>query len=50
MADVPAKGANFLYAKRFIEASYGTEKWEKVMHAMSKGVIGAGKDFAGDEA
>ncbi|MGE5299988.1 MAG: hypothetical protein ACM3MB_03370 [Acidobacteriota bacterium] len=37
MAEVMAKGVNFLYAKRFIGANYGTEKWEKIMRSLSRG-------------
>ncbi len=36
MAEVLAKGVNFLYAKRFIESNYGTDRWEKVMAAVPK--------------
>ena len=34
MAEVMAKGVNFLYAKRYIETNYGEDRWEKVMKAL----------------
>jgi hypothetical protein len=37
LAEVLAKGVNFLYAKRFIESSYGPDRWEKVMSDLQPG-------------
>lgn len=34
MAEVMAKGVNFVYAKRFIEQEYGAESWQKLIDAM----------------
>lgn len=36
MKQVSAKGVNFLYSKRFIEAQYGAEMWQRVIRSLSK--------------
>ncbi len=35
MATVMAKGANFLFAKKYLEAKYGRETWERIMRSLS---------------
>jgi len=35
MANVMAKGVNFLFARKYIESKYGTETWGKVMQSLS---------------
>lgn len=34
MAEVLAKGVNFVYAKRFIEQEYGAEAWQKILNSL----------------
>ena len=36
MKQVLAKGVNFLYSKRFIEAKYGGDVWARIMESLSK--------------
>lgn len=36
MKQIMAKGVNFLYSKRFIEAKYGTETWQQTIKSLPK--------------